>query len=339
MSDNVPRTSSSAGPFTVVIIGLGNIGLGYDLQGKPDQVFTHTKACLVHKGFNLLTGIDLDEARRNAFTSFTGLPAYDSLDTAGMSAGDVDLYIVSVPLAARSKVIEEVLKRDPRAVLIEKPIASTVEEAETLLVSCNRKRIVLTVNYFRYFNPRIQRVKSLFTEKSMGIFNTCICLYSGGIFNMASHYISLLLQWFGRPDQINVLDSNFTKYENDADAFFCLSFGAAKTHFIPIRTEYSIGEMDLLFERGRILLGNYGEDILVYSSIQDPFFHGYQRLSIDPDQPEKPALIDYQLDVMNTLEKILKGEDDASLQAENALETLKICEQVVHEAKRIARNS
>jgi hypothetical protein len=42
----------------VIVIGLGRVGWGYDLNGPETCRFTHTNAFQSHPGFELIGGVD-----------------------------------------------------------------------------------------------------------------------------------------------------------------------------------------------------------------------------------------------------------------------------------------
>ena len=50
--------------FSCLIVGLGNIGMGYDINKKNIQ--SHSKSIEVHNGFNLLGGVDKSK-KKNYF--------------------------------------------------------------------------------------------------------------------------------------------------------------------------------------------------------------------------------------------------------------------------------
>jgi len=321
----------------VVIVGLGRIGLGYDFAGEDHQVFTHTKACLVHHRFELVMGIDPRESARRDFESFSGRPASPSLTEAGLKPGGIDLVIVSTPTAVRVPVLEDALLLRPRILLVEKPLAATAAEAETIMSRCAESRVQVVVNYFRYYTPGIQSVLAL--APGLGGLSGAICHYSGGVLNNASHFVSLLLQWFGTPDAASPAGPPRSLPSGDHDVSFRLDFGRAEAFFFPVDAEYGIGELDILFRRGRIRFTEYCEEAAVFGTIPDPCFSGYRRLAPWPAPPTRPALDRYQYFVMDALAAILGGEDGVRPNSDNALETLRICEKVIREATSAHRGS
>ena len=80
--------------YRIFLIGLGNIAIGYDLAGGKDEVFTHTKACLLHPQCEVVGGCDPDPLRREAFTNYTKKPAFKDLKSAGLVKGSIDIFII-----------------------------------------------------------------------------------------------------------------------------------------------------------------------------------------------------------------------------------------------------
>jgi predicted dehydrogenase len=317
----------------VLLIGLGNIGLGYDQSSSGEQIFTHAKACMVHDDFSLVAGVDLNEERCHAFEDFTGKKAYTSIESTGLLEGDIDLVIIATPTDVRKEIVDQSLKLKPKAILIEKPIASSVDEADEIIEACGQEEVFLFVNYFRFYDPKIQGLRVLIDELQMGEFCHSVCHYSNGLLNNASHYLSLLLQWFGAVERISIIRPSRILEQGDADVSFSVRFGKGDSLFFPVESEYDIGELDIFFERGRIRFDNYCENVVVYGLFQDPFFDGYKRLLPVENQPEQPGSLRYQWNVLNGLKTVFEEKGRVIVNTENALETIKICNRVLNEAK------
>lgn len=320
-------------PYTVLLIGLGNIGLCYDKVSSSEQVFTHTKACLSHNDFTLVAGVDLNKDRCRDFEAFSGIKAYASVEGTGLLEGDVDLVIIATSTDVRKEIVEQSLTLKPKAILIEKPIASTVEEADKIVESCRQKEVFLFVNYFRFYDLKIRGLRALIDELQMGPFCHSICHYSNGVLNNASHYISLLLQWLGTAGTVRLIGQPRSLSQDDGDVAFSIKFGEGESLFFPIEAEYDIGELDIFFERGRVRFDNYCENVVVYGLYPDPFFDGYKRLLPLANQPEQPDFPRYQYNVLNEIRNVFEEPGSVMLNTKNAQETIRICNKVLHEAK------
>lgn len=322
--------------FSVLIVGLGNIGLGYDLHSQPEQIFTHTKACLRHDSYRLVAGVDPDPERGRQFTAYSQRPAYTSLAAVPVEPGEIDLIIVSTPTAVRMEIVAEAVALQPKALLVEKPLAASVAEAEQIVSLCQRHSIHLAVNYFRDFHAQTRRLLAYAKENGCQALRAGHCYYSGGLLNNASHYLSLLLQWFGPHAELRVGAWPDSPLDGGEDGPFSIVLAGATIVFAPVAAAYGIGELDLLFDHGRLVLENYGEDVRFYKSGADPYFPGYERLALAECQPERPALQSYQYDVLEAIRQALLHDDPLLLNGGTALTALKICEEVLREGKRTA---
>ena len=80
-----------------------------------------------------------------------GVPVWAEAD---LSRERLDAAVVSVPTAAHAAVAAQLLERGV-AVLIEKPIAASLEEADRLIALAGKKGILLQIGHTERFNPAV----------------------------------------------------------------------------------------------------------------------------------------------------------------------------------------
>jgi predicted dehydrogenase len=148
--------------YSTIVVGLGRIGLGYDLASASDEVFSHTKALLRHPSFTLIAGVDKHVDRRKDFSSFTGLQAYQSCQEALEKSQTVDICVVATPSKDRMNAIREALQLEPRFLVLEKPLALTLEEGREIVDLIRQRKIGAYVNYIRRADPAVLALSSLF---------------------------------------------------------------------------------------------------------------------------------------------------------------------------------
>ena len=118
------------------------IGVGY--MGR-----FHAQKLANCKGARLLGVVDADGARAQEVAREVGSAArtdYRSL------LGEIDAAVVAVPTELHYVVVRELLQASIN-VLVEKPLARSVREADELLALARRKRVVLQVGHLERFNP------------------------------------------------------------------------------------------------------------------------------------------------------------------------------------------
>jgi predicted dehydrogenase len=102
-----------------------------------------------------LVGVaDLDLARANEVAAAHGVRATRELRELG---GAIDAAIVAVPTVAHGAVVGEALEAG-LDVLVEKPIAASLEEAEALLARARARGAQLQVGHLEWFNAAMQKV-------------------------------------------------------------------------------------------------------------------------------------------------------------------------------------
>lgn len=78
-----------------------------------------------------------------------------------------DLVVVAVPTNLHFEVANYALDTGHH-VLVEKPIATTIEEAETLIQLAKRKSVHLAVGHVERFNPAVMALKQLLAQGDLG---------------------------------------------------------------------------------------------------------------------------------------------------------------------------
>ena len=147
-------------PYKCLIVGLGQIGMGYDLSLEPERaIFTHTRAFSVHPSFEIVGAVDTSAAKRLIFEAQFRRPAYVDIQSA-MKELSSDIVIISSPTAYHCKHVREVLAlAKPLAILCEKPLSYDLAEAHEIVHSCEKSGVKLFVNYMRRSDPGVIEVK------------------------------------------------------------------------------------------------------------------------------------------------------------------------------------
>jgi len=317
--------------FNVILFGLGNIGLGYDINSDNEKIFTHSKAFLTHPGFNLSCGIDIKEERRNEFKAFTHKPAYSRLKH---DIGNLQptIIVIATPPSERLELLKSCLHLKPSLIVMEKPLASSIEDGKKIVKLCKSKNVRLFVNYIRRCEPSIQKIKNLIDTRQFGELGAAHIYYSGGTFENGSHFIDLILFWFGDPLYSRLISgNNNSQYDGDPSLNFMLNYRNADCIFQTVsELEYSIAAVDLIFKKGRVQVEDFGRQVKISKGEHDPDFRGYFRLNHSPDLLSN-RMHKYQWNVVDHLYRHLTEGITLLSTGQSALNTLQICEHLKSE--------
>lgn len=131
-------------PFKAAVVGTGHLGRHHVriLSQRPDIDF--------------LGAYDTNAEQLAAITSEHGVQALPSME----SARDADLVVVATPTIAHREVAGDLLAAGCH-VMVEKPITTTVAEAEELIALADANDRVLAVGHVEFHNPAVQAALDL----------------------------------------------------------------------------------------------------------------------------------------------------------------------------------
>jgi predicted dehydrogenase len=176
------------------VIGVGSLGQHHAriYAGLPEA--------------RLVAVVDRDAGRAGEVAARHGVPALT--DTARLPR-EVEAVSVAVPTVSHASVVRACLERG-LAVLVEKPMAATVEEAEEMTSLASRRGVALLVGHTERFNPvvraaapRIRNPRFIETHR-LGVF-TARSTDVDVILDLMIHDLDLILSIV--PSAIATLDS------------------------------------------------------------------------------------------------------------------------------------
>ncbi len=182
---------------STAIIGLGKIGLTYDLDefGKaiPNQTMTHCRSVSSSQFFTLSYLIDSsNEANRLAVHHYGGI-GFASISEAA-DQNSPELVIVSVPTTSQLKVVLDIINVwSPKLYLIEKPFGSSAIESRQMRDALERQGARVFVNYFRRYLPNFISLKSSSEFARRGSLRSVKIDAYGSVQNIFSHFFDLLI--------------------------------------------------------------------------------------------------------------------------------------------------
>jgi predicted dehydrogenase len=142
---------SSSPRLRVAVIGVGHLGQHHArlLASMPDV--------------ELVAVVDTREDRAREITAKYGTPAVTrALRDAATIVGEVDAVSIAVPTQSHVDVALPFIERGV-AVLVEKPIAASLAEADRLLAAAERRGTVLAAGHTERFNPAVAAALPLVT--------------------------------------------------------------------------------------------------------------------------------------------------------------------------------
>ena len=315
--------------YKVLIIGLGKIGLGYDLEyDKNDYALTHASAFNEHKLFELVGGVDVDCERCSLFTKHYGCDAFTDLSDA-IKTTHPSIIVISTPTEHHYSTINDVLNEiSPVAILCEKPIAYNVEHAKEIVTNCHKSNSALYVNYMRRSDISAAYIHKQITDKHIKSPFKGVVWYSKGLFNSASHFVNLLEYLLGKIINIQLINKGRLWEDIDPEPDFNIKFEKGSVQFNALKAEnFFHNSMELIAENGRLRYERGGELIFWDKIDANNIFSGYTTLGLDTETLNSDFLR-MQWHVVDQLARSLNGHASNICTGEDALQTLQTLDKI-----------
>jgi len=201
----------------VAIIGCGQIGTEWDRVNPINALaLTHARAFGQHPRVKLVALCDRDENRvRIASQYWQVTHAYKNPRRLFVEQ-KIDVAIVATPSEERWSVIEQALNAGVKILVIEKPLATTINESRRLVAAMDAADARTVVNYSRNWDPSMRDVRERIASGAMGKVQRVVGVYGKGIGNNGSHLIDLTgFLCSARPVRARAVGSPFSASEAD----------------------------------------------------------------------------------------------------------------------------
>ena len=304
--------------YTSAVIGLGNIGFGYDRDlCERKFILSHSRALSAHPDFELLAGVDPNPDLRKALSLVYDVDTFNTIDDL-LAHYEPELIVNATPTSLHLKTVKTILSAySPKAILCEKPLSYDFEEASELVNICNEANVKLYVNFLRRADPGILQLKRFIKTTALRFPFDAYVEYTKGLIHNGSHFADLFHFLFG-PIQAygeKIHDGQIVDKDGLVHTDFSFEHGRVIFNFVDhycderpvIKCSFSNGQM-LYYRDGKIQL-NY--DTFISASATDM---------------EKAKVIEgdmdhYQYNVLNQLAAALRDLENTLSTGHEALAT------------------
>jgi len=156
--------------------------------------------------------VDISEKRRNYVASlYPNIYVSEKVEEI-FNDPEIDALIISTPVATHYDLAIKALKSG-KHILVEKPMATTVEEIEHISLLANEKKLVAMVGHTFLYNSAVRYVKKLIDEGILGSIRYLYCQRVNlgrirfdvdALWNLAPHDISIVQYWLDDPEPVSI---------------------------------------------------------------------------------------------------------------------------------------
>lgn len=264
------------------VIGCGKIGSGFaDDPALAGDVYTHAEAYVRCPTTELAAVCDRDPrvaalcaSRWNVGESFT-----DAQEL--LAEARPEIVSICTPDESHFELLRlALLAPSVRAVLCEKPLATELDQGEELVRLAHETGKTIAVAYVRRYAENMRALRGFFDEGRIGAVRSVSGWYGNGVLHNGSHWFDLLRMLSGEVEWVEAADR---LCEGGSDSSLDVTLGLASSAVATLRAadnrHYTIFEMDLLGERGRVCIRNSGHTIDPYLAGPSERYMGYTELA------------------------------------------------------------
>ena len=297
--------------YKTVIIGAGSIGSNkqekYD-SPNTENILTHAHACYKHPEVELygITDIDFTKAKKAAAKWNTMAFSIDTIFT------DVDIFIVATPTETHKQILIDIIPYKPKFVIAEKPFCMNTREAQEVITAYDIAHISISVDYIRNYDYQIRNLIEQIKSGYYGQVFSCICYYVRGLAHEGSHAINLFNKMFGEFIDGKIYETGNQFPDRNLDDRSCavhLKYqNCLNVVMMPVdsRTAFNIFNIEIMTEKGKIILSEHGKFVEFYPRIPEPTYGDYNTLSAFAETRIKTNLT---TDLINVIDEVVQYID------------------------------
>ncbi len=297
------RAVKGSAALRIGVIGVGVMG------SNPARVLAGIS------GIQLVGVADPDGDQRDLVTGALGCPAVEDVE-ALLKLG-VDAVTIAAPTHLHHDIALICIDRGVH-VMVEKPIASSVEEGNAIIAAARRAGVTLMVGHVERFNPAVQVIKeAIHGEDILSIAITRVGPFPprmsnvGVVIDLAVHDIDLI-RWFTDSDIIEVqpqLSSAVAEREDIALLQFRTASGVLAHINTNWLTPFKARDVTVA-TRGKYVMGDLlTRQVTECFGFQPDGSYSMRHLSVGHDEPLRAELIAFMSAIRNGQPPPVTGEE------------------------------
>jgi UDP-N-acetylglucosamine 3-dehydrogenase len=244
----------------------------------------------------------------------------------------VEAVSIATPTTSHYEVAKSCLESGVH-LLVEKPLAESVERAEKIVELAERAGVVLAVGHIERHNPVVKKLKEIVKKGVLGDINTVISKRVG-IFppqikdanvyiDLAVHDIDVFNYLFSRiPERVFSKSGRVLTEDREDQAIILLDYGSAtcitQVNWI---TPVKIRNLAITGNKGYAELDFINQELKVYESVINKSYDSFgefvikfgspkmRNIDVEKAEPLKLELLDFLECVERGGEPLVKGED------------------------------
>ena len=281
----------------------------------------------------MLAVCDVVEESANKLAGRFHVPqVFTSLDQL-LAAPEINAVYLATPVFLHASQAIKALQAG-KHVLVEKPMALSVSEAEAMVKVSRETGLTLATAYYRRFFPTVKRVQELLEDGSIGQVTTIVSVYhtwydpaeglpgswrtmkakagGGVLWDMGSHRFDLLTGLFGMPTQVwAACETQVHRYEVEdaATVYLKLGNGAQCASTWQWNSKTWVDHLSIIGTLGKVVLEPVDSPNLTLYIGKDRSQERFDETIPLPDNVHQPMIQNFIDSVLQGIDPLEVGEE------------------------------
>jgi predicted dehydrogenase len=204
----------------------------------------------------IVTAADIDKKKLQDFSNKWNVKNVYTDYKEMLKKENIDILSVCTNTSSHSEIVIYAAERGINCIFCEKPIASTLKEAEDMIKICKKNNVKLLINHTRRWDSNYQKINELLNSGLIGDVKSIIGYCPLGLLNNGTHLFDILRYFIGDVYSVfgKIIDT-----EIDPGGYGILIFKNKAYSFVDSTTkDFLIFEIDLHGSKGRIRISDNG---------------------------------------------------------------------------------
>jgi predicted dehydrogenase len=326
-------------PLATALFGCGKIGAGYSedaVMARHYRYTTHAQALRDHPKFSFAVAVDRNlaaaEAAKQRFGAVAALADVQAL----ARPENIEVAVLATPPGERLAIVDALPRL--RAIMVEKPLGATLDEAETLVALCARRGIAMQVALPRRVDATHRALAAGGLAERIGPVQGAFIVYGNGLLNNATHMIDLARMLLGEVEAVDV-PAGLKPYREgpiagDINVPFTLRLSSGRPLLgLPLAfAHYRENAIDIWGERGRLALVQEGLRLVQHRRADNRAMQGERELLNDAAAAETTTIGEAFRALYDDLAEALSAGRAPASTGENALATARVVDAILRAA-------
>lgn len=264
------------------LIGCGRIGADVSTRGSS-RIKCHAAAYRGCPRVRLVAASDVNETSLRQAGARWGIARLYTDYQEMLQREPLDVISICTPTSTHAKVLNDVLTEGRVAgVLVEKPIALTIEEAVALAERASAAHVTVSVNYIRRFCPVYRQVRQEVQAGQWGKPQYIHAMYTKGVIHNGTHLLDLVSWFLGPPSAVMAMERRGGA--DDPTVSLRLVWPGEATAWLQGADSeaFNIFDVDLLCTEGRLRFVDQGHRLERYGLEEVSARRGFRQLAATP---------------------------------------------------------